>query len=205
MNAKCRPEREPRSAQHEGTSASPPGRPRGECRSAQHEGTSPSTGVDVEDLDRVLVRELQAGLPRVPRPYHAVAAALGVAPELVLQRVQAMLDAGAIRRIAAVPNHYRIGWVANGMSVWDVDDDAVDALGEEVGALDSVSHCYRRPRRLPVWRYNLFAMVHGRDRAEVEAKVAGIARVLGPHARAHEILYSTRILKKTGLRFGPAD
>ena len=45
----------------------------------------------------------------------------------------------------------------------------------------------------------------GRDRAEVEAKVAGIARVLGPHARAHEILYSTRILKKTGLRFGPAD
>ena len=102
MNAKCRPEREPRSAQHEGTSASPPGRPRGECRSAQHEGTSPSTGVDVEDLDRVLVRELQAGLPRVPRPYHAVAAALGVAPELVLQRVQAMLDSGAIRRIAAV-------------------------------------------------------------------------------------------------------
>ena len=185
MNAKCRPEREPRSAQHEGTSASPPGRPRGECRSAQHEGTSPSTGVDVEDLDRAAVR-------------------VG-APAPVLQRVQAMLDSGAIRRIAAVPNHYRIGWVANGMSVWDVDDDAVDALGEEAGALDSVSHCYRRPRRLPVWRYNLFAMVHGRDRAEVEAKVAGIARVLGPHARAHEILYSTRILKKTGLRFGPAD
>jgi DNA-binding Lrp family transcriptional regulator len=86
------------------------------------------------------------------------------------------------------------------MSVWDVDDVAVDALGERVGALESVSHCYRRPRRLPLWRYNLFAMVHGKSRTEVEAKVAEIAQVLGSAARAHEVLYSTRILKKTGLR-----
>jgi DNA-binding Lrp family transcriptional regulator len=90
------------------------------------------------------------------------------------------------------------------MSVWDVDDDAVDALGARVGALESVSHCYRRPRRLPAWPYNLFAMVHGRDRAEVETKVAEVARVLGPAARSHDVLYSTRILKKTGLRFGAA-
>jgi DNA-binding Lrp family transcriptional regulator len=154
------------------------------------------------EFDAALVRALQDGLPRVPRPYHAVAEALGVAAEAVMARIEAMLKAGAIRRIGAVPNHYRLGWVANGMSVWDVDDDAVDTLGVAVGALDSVSHCYRRPRRLPAWRYNLFAMVHGKDRAEVEAKVAAIARVLGPAARAHEILYSTKILKKTGLRFG---
>jgi siroheme decarboxylase len=87
------------------------------------------------------------------------------------------------------------------MSVWDVDDDKVDVLGATVGALDSVSHCYRRPRRLPLWRYNLFAMVHGRSRAEVEAMVTGIACALGPAARAHDVLDSTRILKKTGLRF----
>jgi DNA-binding Lrp family transcriptional regulator len=155
-----------------------------------------------DELDAALVRALQGGLPLVPRPYHAVAESLGVAAEAVMARVETMLKTGAIRRIGAVPNHYRLGWVANGMSVWDVDDGAVDALGVAVGALDSVSHCYRRPRHLPVWRYNLFAMVHGKDHAEVEAKVAKIARVLGPAARAHEILYSTKILKKTGLRFG---
>ena len=154
------------------------------------------------ELDRALVRALQAGLPRVPRPYHAVAETLGIAPELVLARISAMLDSGAIRRIGAVPNHYRLGYAANGMSVWDVDDSEVDVLGEAVGALESVSHCYRRPRRLPLWRYNLFAMVHGKSRDEVERKVAEIAGVLGAAARAHEILYSTRILKKTGLRFG---
>jgi DNA-binding Lrp family transcriptional regulator len=152
------------------------------------------------EFDGALVRALQGGLPRVPRPYDAVASALGVAPERVIERMRSMLASGAIRRIAAVPNHYRLGWTANGMSVWDVDDADVDALGTTVGALGFVSHCYRRPRRLPLWRYNLFAMVHGRDRAEVERKVAAIADVLGTASRAHEILYSTRILKKTGLR-----
>jgi DNA-binding Lrp family transcriptional regulator len=101
-----------------------------------------------------------------------------------------------------VPNHYALGYRANGMSVWDVDDAAVSELGRKVGALPAVSHCYRRPRRPPAWPYNLFAMVHARSRAEVEAEVAGIAAVLGAACRAHEILYSTAILKKTGLRLG---
>jgi DNA-binding Lrp family transcriptional regulator len=155
----------------------------------------------MDELDRALVRALQAGLPRVPRPYHAVAATLGVPPGVVLARIGAMQASGAIRRIGIVPNHYRLGYVANGMSVWDVADERVDALGAKVGALDSVSHCYRRPRRLPVWRYNLYAMVHGRTRDEVEAKVGAIANLLGGDVRAHDVLYSTRILKKTGLRF----
>ena len=79
-------------------------------------------------------------------------------------------------------------------------DDAVAALGPAVGALDFVSHCYRRPRHPPAWPYNLFAMVHGRSRDEVEAKVAEIADLLGPALRAQEVLYSTAMLKKTGLR-----
>lgn len=157
--------------------------------------------IDVATLDRAILRATQAGLPRVPRPYHAVAEAIGAPPEVVIERMRAMLASGAIRRIGVVPNHYRLGWTANGMSVWDVDDARVDELGERIGAIDGVSHCYRRPRRLPAWRYNLFAMVHGRDRAEVERQVDAIAAVLGDAARAHEVLYSTRVLKKTGLRF----
>jgi DNA-binding Lrp family transcriptional regulator len=152
--------------------------------------------------DAELVRALQAGLPLEPRPYHAVARALGVAPEAVIERLAAMLADGRIRRIGVVPNHYALGYRANGMSVWDVNDEAIGDLGPRVGTLPSVSHCYRRPRRLPAWRYNLFAMLHGRDRAEVERKATEIAALLGPACRAHEILYSTRILKKTGLRFG---
>ncbi|HSD61175.1 MAG TPA: winged helix-turn-helix transcriptional regulator, partial [Burkholderiales bacterium] len=142
------------------------------------------------------------GLPLLPRPYHALAEQLGLSAEDVMARLRRMLDAGIIRRIGAVPNHYAIGYRANGMSVWDVPDERVDELGAQVGALDFVSHCYRRPRRLPDWPYNLFAMVHGKSREEVEEKVRRIAALLGSADRGHEVLYSTRILKKTGLRFG---
>ena len=156
---------------------------------------------DPAAVDAAIVRATQAGLPRVPRPYQAVAEAIGVAPEVVMERMRAMLASGAIRRIGVVPNHYRLGWTANGMSVWDVDDDRVDELGARIGALPGVSHCYRRPRRLPAWRYNLFAMVHGRDRAQCEAQVREIAALLGDAVRARDVLYSTRVLKKSGLRF----
>lgn len=154
----------------------------------------------LDELDRRIIQATQSGLPLVRRPYEAVGAALGISGELVRTRLQAMLDAGLIRRIGAVPNHYRLGFTANGMSVWDVADERVDELGERVGQLPCVSHCYRRPRRLPVWPYNLFAMLHGRSRAEVEAQAQQVAALLGDACRAHDILYSTAILKKTGLR-----
>ena len=150
--------------------------------------------------DAGIVRATQAGLPLVPEPWRAVAESVGITQAQLFARVAAMLADGRIRRIGAVPNHYRLGYTANGMSVWDVADDAVDALGAQVGALAFVTHCYRRPRRLPQWRYNLFAMVHGRSRAEADAHVEEIRALLAPALRAHDVLYSTRILKKTGLR-----
>lgn len=154
----------------------------------------------IDELDRAIIRATQEGLPLTPQPYLAVAQQLGVSEDEVLARVNRMLEDGVIRRIGVVPNHYALGYKANGMTVWDVPDDAVDELGVLVGALDFVSHCYQRPRYLPEWPYNFFAMVHGRDRAEVEEKTRRIAALLGDADRGHEILYSTRILKKTGLR-----
>jgi DNA-binding Lrp family transcriptional regulator len=154
----------------------------------------------LDELDRCLVVATQAGLPLVPQPYHQLAAELGIPVAVLQKRLAALLAAGAIRRIGAVPNHYALGYRHNGMTVWDVDDEHVDALGERVGALACVTHCYRRPRHLPDWPYNLFAMVHGRERAEAEAGIARIAALLGAACRAHAVLYSSRILKKTGLR-----
>ncbi len=154
----------------------------------------------LDDLDRRIIAATQTGLPLVPRPYHALAETLGVAAEEVMDRLRRMQERGVVRRIGAVPNHYALGWTANGMSVWDVEDTRIAELGPAVGALDFVSHCYHRPRHLPLWPYNLFAMVHGRGRDEVEDKVVRIANLLGPASRGHEVLYSTRILKKTGLR-----
>ncbi len=156
--------------------------------------------IKLDELDRRIVVATQAGLPLVAEPYQQVAEALGVTAEEVMQRLQRMLESGIIRRIGAVPNHYTLGFRGNGMTVWDVPDEKVVEYGEKIGALDFVSHAYHRPRFLPEWRYNLFAMVHGRNRDELKQKIDTIAQMLGEDNRAHEVLFSTRILKKTGLR-----
>ena len=154
----------------------------------------------IDDLDRALIVATQGGLPLVPRPYQALGEQLGLPAETVLRRLQGLLDSGVIRRIGAVPNHYAIGWTANGMTVWDVADERIDELGAAVGALPFVTHCYRRPRALPAWPYNLFAMVHGASREECAGKAADIRLLLGEACRSSDILYSTKILKKSGLR-----
>lgn len=154
----------------------------------------------LDEFDRQLIAATQGGLPLVPRPYDAVGERLGVSGLQVRERLAQLLETGLVRRIGAVPNHYRLGFTANGMSVWDVDDALVDQLGERIGQLPGVSHCYRRPRRLPDWPYNLFAMLHGRSRAEVEQQAVQLQELLGSACRGHDILYSTAILKKTGLR-----
>ncbi len=155
---------------------------------------------ELDAVDRAIVLATQAGLPLVPDPWGAVGREVGLSGEAVLERMQAMQARGVIRRVAAVPNHYRLGYVANGMTVWDVDDAHVARLGREVAALEGVSHCYRRPRHLPHWPYNLFAMLHGRSHDEVERQASVLRECLGEACRDHRILYSSRILKKTGLR-----
>jgi DNA-binding Lrp family transcriptional regulator len=152
------------------------------------------------EFDRLLIAATQSGLPLVARPYEAVGAMLGVSSDAVRTRFAELLESGLVRRIGAVPNHYRLGYSANGMTVWDVDDARVDELGEKVGALPGVSHCYRRPRELPRWPYNLFAMLHGRSRDEVECQRVEVRALLGDASRADAVLYSSAILKKTGLR-----
>jgi DNA-binding Lrp family transcriptional regulator len=154
----------------------------------------------LDTIDRRLIAATQAGLPLVAEPYRAVAETVGIDETEVLERLARLLARGAIRRIGAIPNHYALGLVANGMAVWDVRDDCVAAVGARVGAFDFVTHCYERPRHLPLWPYNLFAMIHGRTHNEVLEKVAVVSELIGPAARAHDVLFSKRILKKAGLR-----
>ncbi|PAU81706.1 protein nirH [Halovibrio salipaludis] len=160
--------------------------------------TSESTALG--SLDRELIVATQQGLPLVSNPWEEVGERIGISGDEALARFQRLQANGVLRRVAAVPNHYRLGYHYNGMTVWDVDDEQVRELGQATGELPFVSHCYRRPRHRPLWPYNLFAMVHGTSRDEVETKAERIHELLGDACRGHQILYSSAILKKTGLR-----
>src|SRR5690554_1203534 len=152
-----------------------------------------------QELARRLMSFTEAGMPLVADPWAWLAERMQLPVEHTLALLQRLQDNGTVRRIAAVPNHYRLGYRHNGMTVWDVDDARMDELGALIGAQSFVSHCYRRPRR-PGWDYNLFAMVHGRSAEEIDQDRQRIRQLLGDACRADDMLVCSRILKKTGLR-----
>jgi DNA-binding Lrp family transcriptional regulator len=154
----------------------------------------------IDALDRRLIRATQRGLPLHPDPWGEIAKMLDIDRTEVMQRMRTLLDTGIIRRIGAIPNHYRLGLKCNAMTVWDVPDVMTAEIGTQVAALPFVSHCYERPRFEGKWPYNLFAMVHGSDRSSVDAKIEHISTLLEGRCHSHDTLFSTAILKKTGLR-----
>ena len=153
--------------------------------------------------DRALIKMVQNGLPIVSRPYADIAESLSITEEDVIQRLQKLINNGAIKRYGVVVRHRELGYKANGMVVWDVPDDRVSQLGTCIGRFSCVTLSYRRPRRLPDWPYNLFTMVHGRNREEVEDKVTEIVNRCGLQDINHTILFSTRRFKQRGASYTP--
>jgi DNA-binding Lrp family transcriptional regulator len=158
-----------------------------------------SDGALTEEERRLLVT-IQDGLPIVAQPYEELALRLGMTEEGVITTLASLLERGVIKRLGAVPNHYALGITANGMAVWDVPDDSVSEVGRQLAQRPEVTHCYRRPRRPPEWRYNLYAMVHGRSRAEVAEVVDRIAREIGLSGFPHDLIFSVRQFRKRGTR-----
>jgi DNA-binding Lrp family transcriptional regulator len=116
-----------------------------------------------------------------------------------------MVDGGLIKRLGVIVRHRELGYEANAMVVWDIADARVDDVGDRFGAFDFVTLCYRRPRRLPAWPYNLFCMIHGRQRQAVLARIDELGRVPGAAGAPREVLFSVRRFKQRGaIRLGTA-
>ncbi len=162
--------------------------------------TSAVTSV-IDELDRRLIQSIENGLPLMHRPYLALARDLGCDEATLLGRLQRLIDIGLIRRYGVVVRHRELGYRANGMVVWDVDDDDVASLGRRLAAFPCVTLSYRRPRRLPAWPYNLFTMVHGRNREQVLTHVGEIVSACALEEVPHEILFSTRRFKQRGASY----
>ena len=151
--------------------------------------------------EAALIGAIQRGLPLVSRPFAEVGAGTGLPESEVIAGLAQLQEQGVIKRMGVVVRHRELGYRANAMVVWDVPDDLISALGHCVGKFDFVTLCYQRPRRLPAWRYNLFCMIHGRDRDEVLSLVAQLEEQCSLHDVPHEVLFSQRRFKQCGARY----
>ena len=152
-----------------------------------------------------LVAALQEGLDLVPRPYTVLAARAGLAEREVLDTLAKWQALGLVRRFGVVVRHHELGFGANAMCVWDVPDAQVHALGEALATEAAMTLCYRRTRVPPQWRYNLYCMLHGRERAEVTGKLADIAARHGLGGYPDDVLFSVRRFKQTGARYAEVE
>lgn len=173
-------------------------RPHPDSLRSERESIAPPS---LESADYALTTALEGGLTLTPRPYALLAAKLGVSEEAILARLIRLLELGVIRRFGVVVRHRELGYAANAMVVWDVPDAAVSEVGRQLAQQSAVTLCYRRPRRLPDWCYNLFSMVHGQDRQAVLAQIARMRNELGLEHLPCQPLFSRRRFKQCGARY----
>ncbi len=153
------------------------------------------------EAQRRLRALLEQGLPLTPRPWRTLAEQAGMAEEEVMACVRRWQADGMIKRLGLVVRHRRLGIQANAMVVWDVADARVAEVGRRLARETAVTLCYRRPRRLPDWPYNLFCMIHGARRERVEAELAAIVERLGLGDLEHRVLFSTHAYRQCGGRY----
>ena len=162
-------------------------------------------GVLPTGSDKAMIAILQRDLPVEPRPFDTWAAEAGLATDDLLAAAEVFVERSYMRRFAAVLNHRKAGFGANGMAVWKVPEEELEELGPRMAAFKAVSHCYRRPT-YPDWPYSIFTMVHQRSREACEEAIAAIAEETGitdPGRRA--VLYSTFEFKKIRLMYFTPD
>ena len=156
------------------------------------------TKFEPTEQDKDFIRELQKNMDIIDEPFVNAAKNLGLTENEVFEKMKHYEDIGVVRRFAAILRHRQIGFTANGMIVWKVDDDKISEVGSKLGSFPQVSHCYERPT-YPDWPYNVFSMIHCKTQDEAYDVAKTIQDQI--HVDDYNILFSTREFKKTRVEY----
>jgi len=116
--------------------------------------------------EKLILSKLQDELAVVSDPF-AFLCSPEIGPDDALRIITELVDKGVIRRIAAVLDHRKLGFVTNVLFVGEVPQDRIVEAGARLARFGTVSHCYER-KTFEDWPYNLFAMMHGRSMEQIQ-------------------------------------
>ena len=151
----------------------------------------------LDTRDRQLLERVQLGLPVCSTPYAEIGATLGMPEAEVIERLARLKQKGLIKRMGVIVKHHQLGYRANAMIVWDIPDNLVKQLGGHISRFAFVTLCYQRPRQAE-WPYNLYCMIHGKDRTTVLMQLEQLNAACGLAGYDREILFSRRCFKQRG-------
>lgn len=127
----------------------------------------------MDATDRLLLRELQAGLPVEPRPFATVAARLGLDEAEVIGRLRRMCEDGRLSRFGPMFDAGRLGGAVT-LCAMAVPEDRFDEVAETVNGFPEVAHNYAR-----TGRYNMWFVLAVLDPAEIAETIARIEEATG--------------------------
>ncbi len=150
------------------------------------------------ELDKQGIRVAQEDLPLTEEPFKDWAAKIGWTEQQFFDWLESMKERKLYRRFASILRHRNAGFSDNAMAVWIVPEEKTEELGPLMAAYKAVTHCYKRPV-FPGWPYNVFTMIHGRNKEDCEMIVQAIQKDTG--LTEFKMLYSTREYKKERVRY----
>lgn len=177
------------------------GFPLGTARHAPRKPVEAGGDYQPDPRDRRILAAIQDGLPLVEQPYRAVAEQLELDQAEIIDRLDHLAAAGIVTRFGCVVRHDKLGFNSNAMAVWDVPDEAVDAVAASFTRNPYVTLCYRRPRHLPLWPYSIFCMIHARAQQDAYAVIDDINLIADTGLNRQAVLFSTRCFKQRGAVF----
>lgn len=151
----------------------------------------------LDPTDSQLLEHIQLGLPISPRPYLEIGLQCNIPEAEVIERLTKLKQQGLIKRMGVIVKHRQLGYHANAMIVWNIPDHLIKQLGGHISRFSFVTLCYQRPRQ-PEWPYNLYCMIHGKDKATVLMQLAQLVDACGLSRFNKEILFSRRCFKQRG-------
>ena len=167
-----------------------------------HHGATRATATSiprVSEAERPLAALVEEGLPLVSDPYAQWKERLGLSPHTVLSTIRGWLEVGILRRFGNVVRHHEMGFRYNAMTVFDLPEERVDAIGVALATTPEVTLSYQRARA-PGWNYNLYCMIHGTERDEVNRVIQQILDDYDLRDVPSAVLFSARRFKQTGAR-----
>jgi siroheme decarboxylase len=153
------------------------------------------------DKQSELFAAIEQGLPLVAQPYLAISNQLSISESQVIDTIGAWQEQGLIRRFGLVVRHRQLGYESNAMVVWNITEGDVERIADILASESVVTLCYRRPRVMPQWPYNLFCMIHGKSRTEVLGQLADICQRNQLGNIDKNVLFSTKAYKQRGGRY----
>jgi len=156
----------------------------------------------LNDMEKQVIALIQEDMPIVERPYQQMADQLGMPESKLLDILYSLAKRGIIRRFGATLRHQQSGYKANVMVAWQVDEEKIQEIGKTMASFNEVSHCYRRDPT-DQWPYNLYTMVHSRNKEGCRKTVAKMAAKSG--VTRYAMLFSRRELKKTSMKYFSND